>query len=226
MQAVIFDLFETLVTEWDKPKYTSRAIASDLDVDFQAFDREKKALSTAHFLGKFPDTTQFFEEILRKLDLTRDTSLLLEIARKREEYKRKCFDIIEPGITEMLSALKEKGCKIGLISNCSPEEIGGFWDSSLCRYFDAVVMSCDVGLIKPDAKIYEHCLTMLNETPSNCLFIGDGSSDELNGARKAGLNPLKAVWFTKHFADINDDDASRIYPILFEPSEVQKYIIA
>ena len=40
MKAVIFDLFETLVTEWGRPKYTSRQVALDLVVDHHVFQKE------------------------------------------------------------------------------------------------------------------------------------------------------------------------------------------
>ena len=216
MQAIIFDLFETLVTEWGRPKYTAREIAADLNVDLQPFRREREALGTAHFLGEFPDFAQLLETILQRLDITRDKNLLEEIARRREECKRKCFDVIEPKIIDMLQALKDSGCKLGLISNASPEEIGAFWDSGLPAYFDAIVMSCDVGMVKPDVKIYEHCLALLQADPANCLFIGDGGSNELDGAKAAGLTPLRAVWFTKH----HNDNTDTTYPVLQETSDL------
>jgi len=34
MKAVVFDLFETLVTEWGRPKYTTREVATDLGIDY------------------------------------------------------------------------------------------------------------------------------------------------------------------------------------------------
>ena len=98
MQTLIFDLFETLVTEWGRPKYTTSMIAADLNIDNELFRREKTALSTARFIGKFPDTVQLLETILQNLNTTRDKNLLKEIAQKRESCKRKCFDIIEPKI--------------------------------------------------------------------------------------------------------------------------------
>jgi len=218
MQAVIFDLFETLVTEWGRPKYSLSKMASDLGVDHKIFRRAKDALNLDHFLGKFPNTIQYIEAALKIMNVARDKGQLAEIAQKREECKRKCFDVIEPKILEMLSALKEKGCKLGLISNCSPEEIGGFYNSDIFEFFDAIVMSCDVGLVKPDVKIYQHCLSQLNEDPSTSLFIGDGGSNELAGAKEAGMTPLKAAWFIKHFATLEEMD--KTHPILLEPHEL------
>ena len=222
MKTVIYDLFETLVTEWGKHKYTNREIASDLGVDEQAFRLESAKLRRGRYLGEIPDSIQAFRIILENLNINRSENLLKQIAEKREECKRKCFDNIDPEIIDLLSALKENGCKIGLISNCSVEEIKGFKDCAIYNYFDAVVLSCDVGLVKPDAKIYEYCSSILNVQPANCFFVGDGGSDELNGAKNAGMNPLRALWFIKHF--VKDYDSDTTYPVFLEPNGLKSFI--
>ena len=122
----------------------------------------------------------------------------------------------------MLSAFKENDYKIGLISNCSAEEIKGLKDSALFTYFDAIVLSCDVGIAKPDVRIYEYCASLLNEPPANCVFVGDGGSDELNGAKNAGMTPLRAVWFIKHY--VKDFDADTTYPMLMKPSDLKSFM--
>ena len=224
MKAVIFDLFETLVTEWGRPKYTIREMASDLDIDCQTFRDEWEALHDIRYIGKLCGTVQVFKAILRNLRISRDEKLLVEISRRRDECKKGCFEKIEPEIIDMLSALKRRNYKIGLISNCSTEEIEGLQDSELYQYFDAVSLSCNVGFVKPDTRIYEHCLSALNEQASHCFFIGDGGSNELNGARRAGMIPLKALWFIKYFA--KDFDIDKTYPAFSEPSELTNYIFS
>jgi putative hydrolase of the HAD superfamily len=219
--AVIFDLFETLVTERGRPKYTTRDIALDLNVDYQEFRSEWVSLHNERYLGKLSGTVQVFQRILANLGTSRDENLLITISNKRDECKRKCFEVIEPQILTMLSEIKERGYKIGLISNCSAEETAGFKDSILYDYFDAVALSCEVGIIKPDVGIYEHCLKILGELPYNCLYIGDGES-ELNGAKRAGMLPLRALWFIKDF--VKDFDSEYTYPVLSKPSEIEKYI--
>ena len=223
MKAVIFDLFETLVTEWGRPKYTSHQVAQDLGVDPHVFQQEWSIRNRdMMYIGKYAKTEQVYEEILNIMGITRDSKLLTQIADKRADYKRKCFEVIEPKIMEMLALLKSKGYKIGLISNCSSEEVTALHDCSLYPYFDAVVLSCDVGMKKPDIEIYEHCLTILKEQASNCFFVGDGGSDELSGAERAGLIPLKALWFIKHYAE--DFDSDSIYKSFYEPREMTDYI--
>jgi len=222
MKAVIFDLFETLVTEWGRPKYTTREVAYDLDVDCEAFRREWKLLYSDRHTGKLSESVQAYRAILGSLGVTRAETLLGEIVRKRDACKRKCFEAIAPEIIEMLSSLRDGGCKIALISNCSTEEIAGLRDCALYPYFDAAVLSCEVGLVKPDAGIYAHCMSLLKEEPSNCFYVGDGGSDELSGAQKAGMTPLKALWFIKHF--VKEYDENQEYPAFLVPSECTAFI--
>lgn len=64
----------------------------------------------------------------------------------------------------------------------------GEWEQSpLFKYFNDAIFSCNVGLLKPDKQIYELALQRLNVSPEECLFVGDGGSNELCGAKSAGL---------------------------------------
>ncbi|MFB3103802.1 MAG: HAD family hydrolase, partial [Pseudomonadales bacterium] len=47
-----------------------------------------------------------------------------------------------------------------------------------------------VGLAKPEPEIYHHCLRLLNLGASQGVFVGDGGSDELSGARAVGLTTV------------------------------------
>jgi putative hydrolase of the HAD superfamily len=66
--------------------------------------------------------------------------------------------------------------------------------------FDAEVFSCDVGLAKPDAAIYRYCLKEMRLEAADCIFVGDGGSNELVGAKDVGLKTvfisgiIKELW--------------------------------
>jgi putative hydrolase of the HAD superfamily len=222
LNAVIFDLFETLITEWGKPKYTTRKIAEELNIEYTDFRREWEALHNCRYLGELSGTTQVYKTIFNNLKITRDEQLLIEVTKKRDECKKACFSNIKPEIIEMLQSVKKKGYKIGLISNCSDEEITGLKDCELYNYIDAVVLSCDVGMMKPNINIYKHCASLLQVLPENCLYVGDGGSNELSGARIAKMTPLKAAWFIKHHVD--NYNIENEYPLLNFPSDLITYL--
>ncbi|HEU4438037.1 MAG TPA: HAD-IA family hydrolase [Methylomirabilota bacterium] len=55
---------------------------------------------------------------------------------------------------------------------------------------DAVVVSCEVGLSKPDPRIYRYCLDRLGLEPSQVLFVDD-RADNIEGAARIGLRTMQ-----------------------------------
>ena len=97
----------------------------------------------------------------------------------------------------MLVRLKEQGVKIGLISNCFSEESIVIRKSVLFPYFDAVYLSYEQGVKKPDPEIFVRCMDALNVAAEECIFIGDGGSHELEASGSLGMRPLQAIWYLK-----------------------------
>ena len=65
------------------------------------------------------------------------------------------------------------------------------WDSTaLAPLFDVAVLSFDVGMAKPDPRIYELATERLGVAANDCLYVGDGSDGELSGAAQAGMTAV------------------------------------
>jgi putative hydrolase of the HAD superfamily len=96
-----------------------------------------------------------------------------------------------PDAIETLKTLRSGGHKIGLISDCSSEVPAVWQDTALASFFDVTVFSCSVGMRKPDPRIYHLAAKQLGVGPSDCLFVGDGSSRELSGALQAGMQAVQ-----------------------------------
>src|SRR5581483_10571979 len=95
-----------------------------------------------------------------------------------------------PGAVETLRRLKELDLLVGLITVCT-EEVQTLWpESEFADLFDAEVFSSEVGLAKPDRRIYEHCCELLGVQPHEAVFVGDGANDELEGARRVGMGAI------------------------------------
>jgi putative hydrolase of the HAD superfamily len=99
----------------------------------------------------------------------------------------------QPGAIDLLAALRARGVKAGLISNCEPI-VARFWPKTeLAPWIDAAIFSYDVAIRKPDARIYALACERLLLPPKSCLYLGDGSHTELTGAAAAGLTPVQIV---------------------------------
>ena len=65
-------------------------------------------------------------------------------------------------------------------------------------YFDlffTLIVPAYVGLLKPYRQIYELAMQRLNVSPEECLFVGDGGSNELCGAKTAGMGTVFSEMF-------------------------------
>jgi putative hydrolase of the HAD superfamily len=98
---------------------------------------------------------------------------------------------------DALKRLKERGKLLALLSNADTMEIAVWGDSEASQLFDVAVFSCLVGLVKPERGIYELCLRELGVDASEAVFVGDGGSDELQGARDAGMTAVMVTGVMK-----------------------------
>ncbi|MBQ4640058.1 MAG: HAD-IA family hydrolase [Clostridia bacterium] len=220
IKAVVFDLYETLITEWVSRKYLSSQCARDLGIDPSLFRELWNSCHHAMDTGRL-SYRQVLTEILIAAGKTPDDALMAACEEKRITGKNDCFAVIDENVLQMLSALKQQGLKLCLCSNCSADEVEGLLSSSLHPLFDAVILSYQVGLAKPDRQIYLHCTETLSVLPEECLFVGDGGSRELFGAGDVGMHPLRALWFPeKYHAEI----AEMPFPAAHAPRDVLAHL--
>ena len=195
IKAVIFDMYETLITHYNCPLYFGTEMAADAGIPKEVFLPLWRKTDDARTLGKIK-TEKVVENILKECDCYAE-ELLQKLINKRTQTKTECFNHIHPQILPMLKALKEKGISIGLISNCYFEEAEVIKKSELFTFFDVSFLSCEQGVKKPNTEIFNRCINALSVKPEECLYIGDGGSLELETARKIGMNALQAVWYLK-----------------------------
>ena len=146
------------------------------------------------------------------------------VVEKRIAIQADCFRHLHPGIVPMLWALRERGIRIGLITNCFSEEAELIRESQLYPYFDAPCLSWEEGTRKPDPAIYRTCLGRLGIAPEACLYVGDGGSFELETARSLGLRALQATWYRQGAFEHKQAALRPDFPQLSDPMEVLDWI--
>ena len=193
IKAVIFDMFETLITHFKSPLYFGKQIAEDMGIPEKKLREIWDPTDYARTIGKMT-LEEVFEQILRASDKY-NPELVRKLAKKRTDAKIECFRHLHEEILPMFEALKKQGYKIGLISNCYFEEAEVIRNSVLWQYFDVACLSCELGVAKPEEEIFRHCITEFGLTYEECLYAGDGGSYELETAEKLGMKPVQAVWY-------------------------------
>jgi putative hydrolase of the HAD superfamily len=191
-KAVIFDLYGTLVPTFSENKYRALVMQTALALGAppEPFWDLWAASFNDSFLGIIPDSTAKIIYVCEKLGITIEQDKITEQSQLLFHHESLAM-VPRPEAVGVLSALKQRDHKIGLISDCVSETITYWENTTLKPFFDTTVFSCAVGVKKPDPRIYRIATERLKVKPQDCLYIGDGSSRELTGAFKAGMNPVK-----------------------------------
>lgn len=193
IQAVIFDMYETLVTQLCSPLYFGAQIAGDLGLAPEVFLPGWRETEEARTIGMLT-----FEDVMSMLMHRYGVytpELYRQVVERRLAAQRDCFSRLHPQILPMLQTLKSAGIKIGLITNCFSEEARLIRESELFPNFDAPCISWELGVRKPDPAIFRICLEQLGIPAENCLYVGDGGSRELETASSLGMQAVQAVWY-------------------------------
>lgn len=177
-RAVIFDLWDTLVAfPWDLIAERDAALAETVAVDLDRLRSTWRRLESAWQTGPLmPSLDLLCAELgLGDVDLERLRTVRVEYMRRALQPRRE--------VVETLRELRRRGRRLGLISGCSGDVPIVWEETPFAGLFDGTVFSCDVGLRKPDIRIYSRAISVLRVAPSDCLYVGDGGNDELAGPR-------------------------------------------
>jgi putative hydrolase of the HAD superfamily len=107
----------------------------------------------------------------------------------------------------LLESLRERGLKLGLVSNAFDpgwllhrdlEQMG------IAQRLDFSVFSSEFGLRKPHPAIFERALEVLGVEAEQSLFVGDRLYEDVRGAAEVGMTTVQALWFR---ADDHPDGA-------------------
>jgi putative hydrolase of the HAD superfamily len=100
------------------------------------------------------------------------------------------FPDAEPTLRQL-----QGGCRLALVSNGAPDmQRLKLQESGLEGYFEAVVVSGDIGIGKPDARIFLHALALLEASPEGSVAVGDSIERDIRGAQRAGI---RAIWLNR-----------------------------
>lgn len=144
---------------------------------------------------------EYWLEILGHFGLELDKS---EIAQIIQEEVKSWTQINEP----MMQFIKESRVrlhKLAIISNMTRDTLVYMnkhfqW----LELFDELTYSCEIGINKPDARIYEACLNQLENSPQECLFVDDSKVNVL-GAQETGMKGIHYRSFDQYLQEINED---------------------
>ena len=100
-----------------------------------------------------------------------------------------------PGSIELLRRLKAER-PIGIVTNhVVSEQVKKIGTIGVAPFVDELVVSEEVGVAKPDARIFAAALSRLGGTPDEAVMIGDSWSSDILGATEMGI---RAIWLNRY----------------------------
>jgi putative hydrolase of the HAD superfamily len=205
-KAVLFDLFHTLACVPPPALAGEEPVPQILGVPAAEWQRryyEDDVLGRC--LGRMRDSVEAMRIVTHSIDPTVPEERILAAV----ESRRRRFEIglvqIEEGILAALDRLRAAGIRTALVSDAGADDVECWQRSPLRERLDAVVFSYEVGVRKPDPRIYERALDAIDARPGAAIFVGDGGSDEHRGARAVGMKTvlvtrLAALWWPETIA--------------------------
>lgn len=162
----------------------------NLSVDEWEQYAENDILYRERALGFVKTEIEIIDKIMSLMPFEVSVVQKEQVLFAREQRMKNALKTISKDILDTLQELKSKDIKLGLISNADCIDCKYWSQSPLFPYFDDAIFSCNVGLLKPDRQIYVLAMQRLNVSPEQCLFVGDGGSNELCGAKSVGMGTV------------------------------------
>ncbi len=197
IDAVVFDLYETLVTETHAQPTRASSLGPALGLDPRAYRPEWKARRPRIVTGELSFRDALIE-ISTKLTGNADESAIQHICEQRIREKTEACARPDDRVAALIEALGKAGVRLGVISNGFKEDVVPWPQCALAPAFRATAFSCDEGVAKPSREIYRRAVERLDVQPEAAVFIGDGGDGELAGAEEAGLRAFRATWFVRN----------------------------
>ena len=192
---------------WDS---MMESVAAALGIGMEAFRAAWSVTEDERYTGSFSTMQAYLEHVCRRVGVSPKPGGISQAVAVRLEY---FTGLASPRVDTVATLVKLKDCghKIGLISDCVLEDALNWPRTPMAPLVDVAVLSCEVGLRKPDPRIYWMTCERLGVAPADCLYVGDGGSGELTGASQVGMDVvlIRASYDTNK-GDREDWDGARI----------------
>ncbi|MCM3748075.1 HAD family hydrolase [Paenibacillus pasadenensis] len=191
IQAVLFDLDNTLINRRKAFQgYAERFVDEFVVIGDSMSKTEIVESIIAADQDGYRKKRELYTELMTSLEMKSPVT-----ADRLLEYWFSEFfkhTVVMDGAIELLEQLKLEQIKLGLITNGSVHSQNSKIDQVQLRsYFDAIIVSDEVQLKKPDPKIFELALERLGVSAASSIYVGDHPRNDITGAKSAGLG---TVW--------------------------------
>jgi HAD superfamily hydrolase (TIGR01549 family) len=150
-----------------------------------------------------------FKRLYAWAGLDADAGLASRAARTyRERYLQARTEV--RGAAALLASVRERARVIVVTNNLLDEQREKLRECGLAAHVDALVVSEEAGVSKPDARIFEIALRRAQVSAAEAVMVGDSWMNDVEGARAAGI---RAIWFSRGGAPSPEPEVPTIYAL-------------
>lgn len=208
IRALLFDAGDILYYRPERGKFLSEFFDKFGVSPSERTKQERYLVRQQAYRGEI-DQEHYQKELLSLYGITQPELICLGLeAMQKDENNVQFFE----GVRETLITLKEQGYLLGIITDTANPlhaKLAWFENGGFGHVWDSIISSVDVGVRKPDRKIYLAALEQLGVPVSQAVFIGHKPS-ELDGAKSIGFKTIafnydelaSADYYVEEFRDI------------------------
>jgi putative hydrolase of the HAD superfamily len=154
-QAVVFDLYGTLVPPFPKAEHIKAVEENSaiLGLDFEFCHRLWIDSYDRRISGEFGAMTEYFAWFGEQAGVAISSEACTAAALAYAQFARRNIQPL-PGVVETLAAIDSCGLQLGLLTNCTPDTAAIFPNTAMGRYFTATVFSSIAKTVKPSPASY------------------------------------------------------------------------
>jgi putative hydrolase of the HAD superfamily len=193
IRAVYFDLGGVIVRTEDKGPRTE--LGKSLGLDYDKMDRAVFGKESVQASLGIINEEQHWRNVVRALKLPES-----EISRIIEIFF--AGDHIDQALVDFMRSLRP-AIKVGLISNAWSGLRAWIINKKFDDAFDEMVISSEIGIAKPDARIYRQALEKLNIRPEEAVFVDD-MPDNIEAAKALGMHGVAFKTSEQAIADVKN----------------------
>jgi putative hydrolase of the HAD superfamily len=225
-RVLLFDLFGTLVPggSAEERDAVSLLIANDFGVDPEEFVTLVRATYDERMHGTLGDLRETLAQLARRLGARPSRQQVETAVVRRLALTRGLLS--QAWAIPALEALAAAGVRIGVVSDCSAETPEIWHESPIAAFTEVTSFSCVTGIRKPAPEAYLVATRALKVDPSDCVFVGDGGSNELTGAQALGMTTYRFAPSNPGPGTIVDPDLEWRGPEIRDLAELTSILIA
>ena len=190
MDNIMFDLYGTLIDihtdESPDVFWESFALSTQKYKVYDYLDLKEKYLLKCEELHKIKEEIELLDVFKFLFEVEDANEIAMTFRKLSTRYIKKY-----KGVDKLLTYLKDKGCKIYLLSNAQASfTMPEMKELDLVKYFDGIAISSDYGVKKPNTDFYLKAMNNFGLNPENTWMVGNDYECDIYPAKKLGLKTI------------------------------------